>query len=151
MEGGSPGNPEGVHQSGAWGLEPGDQPRGVEHSRWGGGKCWRITLACGGEVGQAKRKAGKESGWGGENRKLVRVVGESGMFHKKPSPPCSVRMRASALGGAAQTATSQRGSSRVTYTVILTHKHTLRLITHTHILHSVTPHRLGMARSIYIL
>ncbi|TNN79101.1 hypothetical protein EYF80_010780 [Liparis tanakae] len=33
------------------------------------------------------------------------------MFHKKPSPACSGRTRASAVGAAAQTATSQRGSS----------------------------------------
>lgn len=63
---------------------------------------------------------------------LVGVVGESGMFHKKPSPPCSVRMRASAVGVAAQTPTSQQESSHLTQSS-----------SHTHILRSVTPHRLG--------
>lgn len=67
-----------------------------------------LALACGGgreaEVGRRAR-SGRE-GRGSESRKSE--WGESGMFHKKPSPPCSVRMRASAAVGAAaaaQTAT----------------------------------------------
>lgn len=75
---------------------------------------------------QAERKAGMcvyvgggGVGGGQQQETLVRAVGENGMFHKKPSPPCSVRMRASAVGVAAQTTAGQQGSSRVT--VILSH------------------------------
>lgn len=74
------------------------------------------------KVRQAERKAGMcvyVGGGGQQQETLVRAVGENGMFHKKPSPPCSVRMRASAVGVAAQTTAGQQGSSRVT--VILSH------------------------------
>ncbi len=144
MEGGSPGNPEGVHQSGAWGLEPGVW----SSSRWGGGKCWRITLACGGEVevGQAQ-KEGRRGAGGKDGEVRAGNAGQSGggewnVSQEAFSAPWSVRMRASAVGVAAQTATGQRGSSCVTQSSSQTH---------THILQSVTPHRLGRAHSSYIL
>lgn len=78
MEGGFPGNPVGVHQSGIWGWS-----QGIDPGVWSGsgcrGECGRIVLACGGEVEvQAKRKAGEEregktGKW--EQETLVRAVG----------------------------------------------------------------------------
>lgn len=79
MEGGSPGNPEGVHQSGAWGLEPGTGPGVWSGGRWSGGKRERITLACGGEVevGQAKKEGRR--GAGGKDREVrAGNAGQSG-------------------------------------------------------------------------
>lgn len=78
------------------------------------------------------RRGMAREGQGSENRKRwSERWGESGMFHKKPSPPCSIRMRASAVGVAAQTATSQQESSCVTQSSSKTHTRAASYYTHT--------------------
>lgn len=121
MEGGSPGNTEGVHQSGSRGLEPEDSGgRGVSGSR-GGGKCWSITLVGGGwaKVRQTKRKAS-----------VCVCVLEGGVDSRKRWSEQRKRVSQEAYVGlqrqddgfwCAQTDTGRQGSLHVTHSHTYTH------------------------------
>lgn len=136
MEGGSPGNPVGVHQSGIWGWSQGIDP-GV-WSGSGGGEMRADSIGVwrrGGSRGEEREeKTGK---W--EQEALVRAVGGVECFTR--SLLCPVASGRGRLLLVLLLRQPLSNTELMCDTVILTH-----------ILHSVTPHRLGTARSSsYIL